>query len=189
MRGTLRLIALRHAPTPWNEAGRVQGHSDIALSPAGRALAGTWRLPAFAMGWPVAASPLIRTQETAAAMGLTATTAPALIEMSWGAWEGFTLAELAERPGFAENQARGLDFRPEQGESPREVMARLEPFLRDLAGDSVAVTHKGVLRALLALATGWDFLGRPPAKLRRGEALLFRLDGGLGFEGSLELAG
>lgn len=189
MRGAIRLIALRHAPTPWNEAGRVQGHTDIPLSPAGRALAATWRLPPEAAGWQAAASPLCRTQETAAAMGLTAAPVPALIEMNWGAWEGFTLAELATRPGFAENQARGLDFRPEQGESPREVMARLEPFLRALQDDSILVTHKGVLRALMALATGWDFLGRPPAKPSRGQALLFRLESGLRLEGTLELAG
>jgi hypothetical protein len=33
--------------------------------------------------------------------------------MSWGDWEGFTLAELRETHGdmYAQNEARGLDFR------------------------------------------------------------------------------
>jgi probable phosphoglycerate mutase len=30
----------------------------------------------------------------------------------------------------------------------------------------VVVTHNGVLRALLALATGWDMSGKPPIRLR-----------------------
>jgi len=39
--------------------------------------------------------------------------------------------------------------------------------LRVLDGHSpiVAVTHNGVLRALLAIATGWDMTGKPPVKL------------------------
>ena len=46
-------------------------------------------------------------------------------------------AELG--PAMAENEARGLDFRPPGGESPREVQARLKPFLADLAAPTVAV--------------------------------------------------
>ena len=30
---------------------------------------------------------------------------------------------------------------------------------------AVAVSHKAAIRALLALATGWNMLGRPPHKL------------------------
>jgi len=33
-----------------------------------------------------------------------------------------------------------------------------------------------VLRALLSLATGWAFLGKPPVKLKPDTAHLFRLD-------------
>lgn len=173
-----RLLALRHAATAWNELGRFQGRSDQPLSAAGRAAAAGWRLPAFARDWPVATSPLARARETAAAMGLAAVPAPALIEMDWGRWEGRTLEEIAveEGAGLAANEARGLDFQPPGGESPRQVMARLRPWLAGLAGDQVAVAHKGVLRALLALATGWAFLGKPPVKLAAGRALLFRLD-------------
>jgi len=29
----------------------------------------------------------------------------------------------------------------------------------------VAVSHKAAIRALLALATGWDMTGKPPVKL------------------------
>ena len=37
---------LRHAPTGWNAEGRLQGSTDIPLSPAGEAAARSWRLPA-----------------------------------------------------------------------------------------------------------------------------------------------
>ncbi len=105
---------------------------------------------------------------------------PALSEMDWGAWEGRRLAELraegAER--MAAEEARGLDFRPPGGESPREVQARLRPLLQRLAAagrPSAAVTHKGVIRALHALAGGWDMTGRPPETLRDGCAHRFLL--------------
>lgn len=176
---TGRLLLLRHAPTAWNAAGRLQGLSDQPLSPAGLAQAATWRLPGFAAGWPALCSPLRRARQTAEAMGLRPTTEPALIEMDWGRWEGLTLAEIAaaEGPAFAANEALGLDFQPPGGESPRAVMARLAPWLRSVARrELVVVAHKGVLRALLALATGWAFLGKPPARPRHGQALLFALD-------------
>jgi broad specificity phosphatase PhoE len=38
------------------------------------------------------------------------------------------------------------------------------------------VTHKGVIRAVLALATGWDMRQSPPHKLRWDAVHLFRLD-------------
>jgi probable phosphoglycerate mutase len=175
----IRLLALRHAATDWNEAGLLQGRAERALSPAGRAAATGWRLPVFAARWAVLSSPLQRARETAAAMGLAASVEEALIEMNWGAWEGRNPAALRrDDPRFAAEEARGLDLAPPGGESPRQVAARLSPWLAGLGRDSVAITHKGVLRALLHLATGWDFTGKPPAKLRGGTALLFERSGG-----------
>ena len=49
---------------------------------------------------------------------------------------------------MSENEAAGLDFRPAGGESPRDVQDRLLPWLAGLRGPTVAVTHKGVIRAL-----------------------------------------
>jgi probable phosphoglycerate mutase len=37
------------------------------------------------------------------------------------------------------------------------------------------VTHKGVLRALYALATGWDMTRKPPDKLVDGRAHRFQV--------------
>jgi broad specificity phosphatase PhoE len=171
---------LRHAPTAWNEAGRLQGRSDTSLSQRGRATANHWSLPDEVAGFRWLASPLHRTIETAECLSVAATVEPALIEMAWGDWEGRTLTELraADPVGMARMEARGLDLTAPGGESPRMVQARLLPLLARLAAEgrpTGAIAHKGVLRALLALATGWDMLGDPPVKLRPATLHLFEL--------------
>ena len=45
------------------------------------------------------------------------------------------------------------------------AMARLSRWSSSLGEPVVAVSHKAAIRALLALATGWNMLGRPPHKL------------------------
>ena len=169
------LLVIRHAPTHWSEAGFLQGRRDTLLSREGRRRAMAWRLPE---GWANArclASPLRRAMETARLLGLTPEPEPRLIEMDWGEWEGRRLKDLRAElgDGMAANEARGLDFRPAGGESPRDVQARLTPFLRSLHGPTLAVTHKGVLRALYALATGWTMTGKPADRLMDGRAHLF----------------
>ncbi len=55
---------------------------------------------------------------------------------------------------------------------------RIRPLLARLAElerPTVLVTHKAVIRALYALASGWAMIGKPPAKLRPNCAQLFRL--------------
>ena len=173
-------LILRHAPTAWNAEHRIQGRTDVPLSAEGLAIAGHWRVPAFAEGWVCRTSPLVRAVETAEAMGLSPEPLDGLTEMDWGLLEGRKLAEIRAEGGaaFAANEAMGLDFRPAGGESPREVGARALAELRTLAADSVIVTHKGVLRALLALAAGWDMKAKAPVKLADGCCHRFCLDAG-----------
>jgi probable phosphoglycerate mutase len=181
---------LRHAATAWNEERRLQGGTDLPLSPAGRAAAASWRLPPAlsAPGLRWLTSPLARARETAALLQASHRGAPEpvieprLAEMSFGAWEGCRLAELraADPAGVAALEARGLDFAAPGGESPRQVQARLRPLLAELAAagrDTLAITHKGVIRALYAEATGWPMLGRPPHKLDLGRLQVLRLAG------------
>ena len=40
---------------------------------------------------------------------------------------------------------------------------------------TLAITHRGVIRAIYAAATGWDLRGKPPAKLDWSAVQLFRL--------------
>ncbi|HEV2677718.1 MAG TPA: histidine phosphatase family protein [Aliidongia sp.] len=176
-----RFAVMRHAPTEWNDSRRLQGRSDPPLSAAGRTLAAQWRLPDAVAGFHWLASPLRRAIETAEVLAIRPTVEPMLIEMAWGRWEGRTLADLraADPPGMAAAEAAGLDLQPPDGESPRAVQHRLRPLLVRLAAEgrpTGAVTHKGVLRALLALATGWDMRDKAPVTLRPATIHLFELD-------------
>lgn len=177
------VLLIRHGRTTWNECGRIQGHRDIALSAAGRAELGLRRLPPEYAGFRWYASPLTRAMESARLLGAREVQCDArLVELNWGAWEGFTRHELREHHGreFTDNEARGLDFRPPGGESPGELRVRFQAWLGDIAAggqSAVAVTHKGVIQMALALATGWDLVSRAPLRLDWRCAQLFSVSG------------
>jgi probable phosphoglycerate mutase len=181
------LFLLRHGPTEWTTARRLQGLSDIPLSAAGRRLVETWRLPERVAQGEWTSSPLARATETAAILRSRYHPAevriePRLAEMSFGEWEGQTLTELrsVHGPVMAEWEGRGLDFRAPGGESPRDVQDRLRPWLEELGAvnrDVLAITHKGIMRALYALASGWDMRGKPAQRLADNALHEFALDG------------
>lgn len=183
----MTLIALlRHGPTQWNADGRLQGRRDTELSDSGRAMIGDWRLPEPWTGTAITASPLRRCVDTIDILRSTHaglgphSIDPRFIEMDWGTWEGRTLGDLRGEQGaaMAANEARGLDFRPDGGESPRDVQARLLPALAELAQlreDRLVVAHRGIIRAVYALATGWDMRTDPTDKLSRQALQVFTL--------------
>lgn len=169
---SVRFAILRHAPTVWNGEGRLQGTTDIPLSAAGEAVAKACHLPAPTDRWKRMCSPLQRARRTAE---LVQPAAPVVVdsrlrEMGFGIWEGKSVAQLRLEGGerFAEAERLGLDFHPPGGESPRMTMDRLKGWAAEVAATGepvVAVTHKAAIRALLALATGWDMTGRQPLRL------------------------
>lgn len=185
----MRICLIRHGTTAWNAAGRIQGRRDIPLSDAGRAQVRSWRVPEGFAGARCLSSPLRRATETAAILGFGSPAQDArLVEMDWGEFEGRTLAELREilGPAMRELEDAGLDFRPPGGESPREVADRLREVLGSVATDgkdAVIVTHKGILRASLVLACGWQMLGKPPLRYEPERALILRV----GADGAPEL--
>jgi broad specificity phosphatase PhoE len=172
------LALIRHMPTVWNAQGRLQGQRDPPLDPDAIP---DWRLPLDLAGFRFLASPLLRCRMTAERLDAVPQIDPRLTEMTWGEWEGFTLPELRDsfRGTLDELEAQGLDFRAPGGESPRDVQARVTPLLAEIAAAGVptaAVTHKGVIRAVFALATGWNMLGKPPYRLSWSAAHVFRVD-------------
>jgi broad specificity phosphatase PhoE len=175
------LALLRHAPTEWNAGKRLQGRADIGLSENARRTLTAQSLPADVAGFQALVSPLQRARETARLLGLAPTVEPRLIEMHWGRYEGRTVTELRAENGdaFTANEARGLDFTPEGGESPRMVQTRIRPLLVEIAAaarSTLAITHRGVIRAVYALATGWDMTGEAPHKLDLYAMQVFTLD-------------
>lgn len=184
------IALLRHGPTQWNAEGRLQGRRDTTLSDSGRAAVSAWTLPEPWARATIISSPLQRCLETIEILRAThpdmgpQSTDPTFLEMDWGTWEGRALADIRREQGeaMAENEARGVDFRPQGGESPREVRARVLPALARLAQqgeDRLIVAHRGIIRAVYGLATGWDMRSDAPDDMSRHALQLFTLsDGG-----------
>jgi len=176
------IATLRHGETAWNVQGRMQGRADIALSALGITELNCLSLPACTNGFRWYTSPLRRAKETAQLLGISSAIPDnRLIETDWGAWEGKTIVDLRNELGdaFVNNEMRGLDFRPPNGESPRDVRDRIFAFLVDMASDEKQiglVTHKGIIRALLSLAYDWDMKTKAPEKLEWRCVHLFELN-------------
>ena len=165
------VVMIRHAMTAWNEEGRIQGQTDTALCARGRRALAERRLPRRFQSHRVHSSPLSRAVETATLLGLGTPELDArLMEMHWGEWEGQirTVMEAANARPLAPDEPRGLDFRPRGGESPRELQARVIDWARSVSrapSDVIAITHKGVIKATLGLALGWNLTGKAPVRL------------------------
>ena len=175
------LALVRHGLTSWNENRLVQGRSDIPLSDNGRMQVDNWHVPDKLKDFLIVSSPLVRAKETATILfGGNISTDDRLVEMDWSEWEGKSLNELrAELGNLMEAwEAKGLDFKAPGGESPREVQKRLRSFMRERAKtnkNTVAICHKGVIRAVYALAVNWDMTNKPPQKLKDDCIHLFKL--------------
>ena len=177
----MKLALLRHGPTEWNATGRIQGQTDIPLSDTGFAKMAALRLPLEVTR--VYASPMLRTRQTAQALGLPEPIYDArLMEQNWGGWEGLSRDEILARDGadafIKAGSNRGEAFRPGGGESTGELHARVASFLKDVAqgeGDAVTVAHLGVLRAAYTLATGWDMATPMPPDLDISKVLILSL--------------
>lgn len=158
----------------------MQGREDVPLLEESRADLARRKIPTSYATFRAVSSPLKRCVSTAALLRLVVTPERRLIEMDWGEYQGKTLKELRALHGddLAANEGRGLDFRPPQGESPRDVQTRVASFLNEVAAagrPTLAVTHRGVIRAIYARAIGWDMTGEAPQELELYALHVFRL--------------
>jgi broad specificity phosphatase PhoE len=173
-----RLALIRHGHTHWNRAGRIQGRSDIPLDDAARAELAEFALPTPWNEADLWSSPLHRARETAETIaGRDPKTAPELTEMNWGDWEGLRGVDLVEQPdsGFRHIEDWGWDYRPPNGESPAEVWDRIEPWVKGITTDTIAVCHIGIMRMILAKAYGWNFSGPAPFRIKRNRMFVVDL--------------
>ena len=176
-----RLALIRHGHTEWNRQGRIQGRTDIALEPQAAVDLGRLILPPEWLAADLVSSPLKRAVQTAELIAdRPPRTIAALTEMDWGDWEGKKGIELKADPdsGFRDLEFWGWEYRPPNGESPSDVRARLQGWLNGLSRDTVAVCHIGIMRVLLAMATGWNFGGPAPFRIKRNRLFVIHLDGG-----------
>ena len=159
---------LRHGETDWNVAGRLQGRRDVPLNERGRAQAahcGGILRDLFARDGrdpetlDYVSSPLGRATETMAlaraAIGLAPDgyrTEEQLAEISFGDWEGCTIAQLHTRDpqGIAAREHDKWRFVPPNGESYEMMTARMRAWYESLTGDVVVTAHGGTCRGLIA---------------------------------------
>lgn len=162
------LYYVRHGETDWNIEQRLQGHRDTALNARGRRqaaycgellgeiLARDGHAPADCA---YVSSPLVRARATMELVRANLDLAPhayavddRLIEISFGAWEGMTLAEIeAHSPNaVAERERDKWGFAPPGGESYRDVTSRVGAWYATVARDTVVAAHGGVARGLIA---------------------------------------
>lgn len=177
----IRLALLRHGHTAWNRAGRIQGRSDIPLDAEAEAELARLSLPAPWQEADLWSSPLARARQTAALVaGRPPMLAPALTEMNWGDWEGQHGVELHADPatGYRHIEDWGWDYTPPGGESIGAVHARVLGWANTLDRDAVAVCHIGVMRVLLAEASGWAFDGPAPFAIKRARLYVLTRDAG-----------
>ena len=159
---------IRHGETDWNVGGRLQGRRDVPLNARGRAQASHCgeilrdllvrdnRNPATL---DYVSSPLMRARTTMelarVPLGLPAQgyrLEPRLSEISFGDWEGFTIAQLHthDPPGIAQREHDKWHFLPPGGESYEMVSARMRAWYESLAADTVVTAHGGTARGLIA---------------------------------------
>lgn len=171
------LYYIRHGETDWNVAGRLQGRHDVPLNARGRAQASRCgqilrdlfvqqgRDPAVV---DYLSSPLARARQSMelarAAMGLPADdyrVEPALSEISFGDWEGFTIAQLHghDPQRIAAREHDKWHFQPPGGESYEMVAARVGAWYAELMRDAVVAAHGGTARGLMA----WLGIAKPAA--------------------------
>jgi probable phosphoglycerate mutase len=100
--------------------------------------------------------------------------------MGFGAWEGRVGAELLADPlcAYRPIEEWGVDFRPPDGESPRELLDRALAVITACETRTVIVTHRGVMRCLLGAATGWTYDGPMPFKVKRAHLHPIWIEGG-----------
>ncbi|OED38045.1 phosphoglycerate mutase [Chromatiales bacterium (ex Bugula neritina AB1)] len=167
----IRLAIIRHGRTAWNREGRIQGRRDIPLEADAVSELAALCLPREWQHATLISSPLARAVHTAELITGRAPDViePALIEMDYGEWEGLRSVDLGadQSSGFRHLPDWGWDYRPPRGESPADVWLRLEPWVKSLRTDTVAVCHIGVIRTLLAIAYEWPFKGTPPFSIKR----------------------
>lgn len=185
----MKLVLIRHAITAWNLKKRIQGRIDQPLCQQGIDEFKNKTLPPHYKKLTWFCSPLQRARQTADLLALSSISIePALIEMHWGDWEGEILKPLRKTLGaeMRINEAKGLDFCPPNGESPRQVQQRLMHWLKQLKqlrgnqlrsnNDVGAIVHKGIVRCLYAKAVGWDMCGEIPTQLNWHHAHEFEIN-------------
>lgn len=170
-----RLLLLRHGQTELSVHRRYSGRGNPALTEVGRRQADAAARYLAQRGGisTVFASPLQRAYDTAAAaakaLGLDVTVDDDLIETDFGAWEGLTFTEAAERdPELHGRWLRDTSTAPPGGESFDAVAERVSRFR-----DRIVAAQQGSTVLVVSHVTPIKMLLREA--LDAGAGILYRL--------------
>ena len=184
---SVTLVLARHGETDWNVERRLQGQQNIPLNANGRrqarrngqALRSVEGIESFEF----LASPLDRAIETMrimrAELGLDPggfRSDPGLIEITFGAWEGFTLEELSvdQAENVRRRQADKWGYVPPGGESYEMLTERMTTWLQGVTRDTVAVSHGAVARVLQGILFGTPHTEVPVLPSPQDTVLVYR---------------
>lgn len=157
----LRLFLIRHGETEWNKQNRLQGHSDIPLSPEGIHQARVLMENSFFHRVDaIYSSDLARAKETANIIAdkfnLKVKLVPELREMNYGDWEGRKISSLImEFPKeFGKFFTDPESCRPPNGETFLECQARVMIGIREIIANQdnkniVIVSHGAAIRLII----------------------------------------
>lgn len=152
------LYLVRHGRTAANAGGRLQGRIDLPIDEVGAAQAAaiTSVVPSVDR---LICSPSLRARQTAAVFGIEPEIDDRWLEMDYGDFDGMPMAEVPrDQWGL---WVSDLDFRPPNGETLREMGARVYAACNDLVdcardSDVVVVSHATPIKAAMAWALGVD---------------------------------
>ena len=170
-----RLLLLRHGQTALSVERRYSGRGNPALTDIGRRQAEAAARYLGRKGGiaAVISSPLQRAYDTAAAaakaLGLDPSVDEDLIETDFGAWEGLTFSEAAQRdPELHRRWLRDTGTAPPGGESFDDALERVRK-----ARDRITAAHQGATVLLVSHVTPIKMLLR--LALDAGPGILYRL--------------
>lgn len=184
------ICVVRHGETDWNNAGILQGWTDVPINDQGRRqafeLVATYSVSGFAS---VYSSPLIRALETARIVARSLRLAPPIChdgmkERNFGVIQGVPKSELAELNPVLLQQI--LKRNPatvfEQGETMDEFADRVLEALRDIGEANrgkrvLVITHGWTIDVITRHITGKPRNAILGMKRRNGECAWLSVDG------------
>ena len=149
----MKIYLVRHGETDWNQAGRLQGQTDIDLDAQGFAQAAEAAERLKEVPFEIAfCSPLIRARHTAETIvgerKITLTTDERLRELNFGPWDGTDVRKIREGANSPFTDP-GSYLPPEGAESFAQLYARSGEFVKQ-----VLLPLEGTYETVLVVAHG-----------------------------------
>jgi broad specificity phosphatase PhoE len=164
---TGRLTLIAHAPTEARRHSAFPFDEPVEERELERAAALDWKAP---RAQRVFSAPELRTQQTAQALGLSASNSVELCDCDYGVWRGRKIDEVeAEDPEGVLAWLTDPSSSPHGGESVESLIARTGRWIEEQCNvaHTLAVTHPAVIRGAIVYVLGipaltfWRFDVRP----------------------------